>query len=345
MAALLAPGVFGLMAACAPILPMAEGPLRQSLSESAARFCDLRVADPEQAVDVFEPELAERLRAEMRDGRMPRLSGWVGAGHCTVKAVSTQGGSRYYVDLAYPGLTDRLDFWAAGQGRARDLIYGKGGGRLSQTLRPVDPCAPPYGAQPVLWFDERDLTVGSKTELIVYWTRAPGAMEPVPAQCVRDWRITGPGRIEGNGAHLNLPAHAANGATGRVTARVGDQVVTGAYRVLDPSVAPLVGQWSQTSAPCDGEDTARELIFKGDGRFSLTFTPFETYQDAWGGYSMGEGGQSLILSVTGGNRKLASETLVYTLRQVRAGQIELTGAGFVAGRPGCVMTFERDARS
>jgi hypothetical protein len=49
------------------------------------------------------------------------------------------------------------------------------------------------------------------------------------------------------------------------------------------------------------EWTIKELRFKADGEFSVTWEPFEVYKDYWGTYAHEIGQGTLDLVVTGGN--------------------------------------------
>ncbi len=58
---------------------------------------------------------------------------------------------------------------------------------------------------------------------------------------------------------------------------------------------------------CDTGDTVpaaapiRELLFHADGRFSVTWIPFEVYRDYWGTYTQDPRAGRLSLVVEGGN--------------------------------------------
>lgn len=67
------------------------------------------------------------------------------------------------------------------------------------------------------------------------------------------------------------------------------------------SISPIVGRWRQVQADCPGAAPIPELIFRADGRFGVTWTPFETYQDYWGGWTYNSSSSALTLSVDGGN--------------------------------------------
>src|SRR5262249_47999177 len=63
----------------------------------------------------------------------------------------------------------------------------------------------------------------------------------------------------------------------------------------------FVGTWHQFEADCPGAAPVRELIFKADGHYSVTWTPFETYQDYWGDWRYDVRTHVLTLTVAYGN--------------------------------------------
>ncbi|HEY6967611.1 MAG TPA: hypothetical protein VJA94_00165 [Candidatus Angelobacter sp.] len=71
---------------------------------------------------------------------------------------------------------------------------------------------------------------------------------------------------------------------------------------------PLVGLWKQqSSSGCSMPKEApppemiKELEFRADGWFSVTWTPFETYRDYWGTYTAEDRKHTLSLKIDGGN--------------------------------------------
>ena len=71
---------------------------------------------------------------------------------------------------------------------------------------------------------------------------------------------------------------------------------------------PLVGLWrQQSSSGCSMPKEApppeiiRELEFRADGWFSVTWTPFETYRDYWGTYIAENQRHTLALKIDSGN--------------------------------------------
>jgi hypothetical protein len=63
----------------------------------------------------------------------------------------------------------------------------------------------------------------------------------------------------------------------------------------------FVGTWHQFDANCPGAEPVRELIFQPNGHFSVTWAPFETYQDYWGSWRYDARTHVLTLAVDNGN--------------------------------------------
>ena len=63
----------------------------------------------------------------------------------------------------------------------------------------------------------------------------------------------------------------------------------------------FVGTWRQFDADCPGAQPVRELIFQPNGHFSVTWAPFETYQDYWGAWRYDARTHVLTLTVDNGN--------------------------------------------
>src|ERR1700756_2565489 len=77
-----------------------------------------------------------------------------------------------------------------------------------------------------------------------------------------------------------------------------------------PASAPaFVGTWAQAEAECAGAQPVRELIFTADGRYSVTWAPFETYKDYWGAWRYDAATRVLTLSVDGGNYQPSDRVL------------------------------------
>jgi hypothetical protein len=123
---------------------------------------------------------------------------------------------------------------------------------------------------------------------------------------------------------------------------------------------PLVGGWRQAQEkPCNGswinDDRIQGLVFKPDGRFSLTFEPFCTYEDAWGTYAYDAQTGRLSLTLTGGNNSSIRDdfdgdgTAIVDLGErisndvIRVDRLTLEGLGLGLGKHGktCSLSFGR----
>lgn len=78
--------------------------------------------------------------------------------------------------------------------------------------------------------------------------------------------------------------------------------------IFTEATQPLVGTWQQKSRfDCDTRkevtwgEPIRELEFRADGWFSVTWTPFETYRDYWGTYTSQNDTNALSLRIDNGN--------------------------------------------
>jgi hypothetical protein len=109
---------------------------------------------------------------------------------------------------------------------------------------------------------------------------------------------------------LTIEDDVSNGSVYTVSANVEDgrRVVDIEVHVFNPDENPLVGLWrEQGQFTCeereyvDPAETIGELEFRADGRFSVTWAPFEEYRDYWGTYSFNLAAGTLVLDVEGGN--------------------------------------------
>lgn len=64
--------------------------------------------------------------------------------------------------------------------------------------------------------------------------------------------------------------------------------------------SPIMGNWHQLEQDCAAP--IAELLFKTDGTFHVTWTPFETYEDYWGTYRWDAASGQLDLTIDNGNR-------------------------------------------
>lgn len=117
-------------------------------------------------------------------------------------------------------------------------------------------------------------------------------------------------RIGRDSGILTIDPATASGTVFTVSATLhGDQhVVTTEIAIYTPEARPLVGTWQEFAQhSCrTGEEVApelaiEELVFSADGKFTVTWTPFESYVDYWGTYTVDPIRGTIDLHITGGN--------------------------------------------
>lgn len=111
---------------------------------------------------------------------------------------------------------------------------------------------------------------------------------------------------------LKIAINVPSGTVFTISADIqqGRKTLTTQVTVYTAQANPLVGFWhetkqidcqSQAISELEGDDILRELVFKADGTFQATFTPFEVYHDYWGSYTFDPGKGTLDMLVVSGN--------------------------------------------
>lgn len=107
-----------------------------------------------------------------------------------------------------------------------------------------------------------------------------------------------------------------------------------------PSSA-LVGRWRQAETDCGVAIDVRELEFRADGWFSVTWRPFETYRDYSGRWSFNQGTRELELVIEGGNNRptdfMGHGRITLSGGSLHLGEISL---GSAYGRAPCTASFQ-----
>ena len=119
-----------LLAGCAPTIEMREGEGADELRAVVREFCAARASgNVARVAAVFEPKLEAAVLAagDVKLGSRASAA-------CEPGQVWYVGGSRRLVEVKRDGVSDRLDLWLSGQGRAFDLQYGDGGPTLRERL-------------------------------------------------------------------------------------------------------------------------------------------------------------------------------------------------------------------
>ncbi|NRB38119.1 MAG: hypothetical protein HRU20_06575 [Pseudomonadales bacterium] len=133
----------------------------------------------------------------------------------------------------------------------------------------------------------------------------------------------------------------------------------------EPFKNQFSGAWHQTAKLDCGSyeriiaDDIRELVFRVEGstatpeyRFTLTYTPFETYVDYWGSYAFDEESQAISFVADAGNyipEDIQLDNGTYTLITLESGisELEIRDMSFGGhGEPDltlCGYVFERYA--
>ena len=133
-----------------------------------------------------------------------------------------------------------------------------------------------------------------------------------PVEACATWSVdpTEGASIDPDTGALTVDAATPSGSVFTVSVDVenGRRVVSTEVHVFTPQDNPLVGTWKEEAqfACSIGEEAVPEerigeLRFRADGRFSVTWTPFEVYKDYWGTYAYDLAQGDLDLVVTGGN--------------------------------------------
>jgi len=183
-----------------------------------------------------------------------------------------------------------------------------------------------------------EIEPGQVRALRVGTSRGPFmAPNPLPRGCAVRWSLDAraPARIDAQG-RLQIGAHAAPGTEFRVHAAMGSVASAQAVHVVDPRLSPVAGTWRQaqpaacTPAAAGAMEPVRELELRRDGRFTVTFIPFETYHDYWGRYTYDARTGALTLRVEGSNKLSAGVDLAGTARVANG---RLTLDGFWLGQP------------
>jgi hypothetical protein len=129
----------------------------------------------------------------------------------------------------------------------------------------------------------------------------------LPPDCTKDWTLSDPSLASFSEDHTSL--HIAEGATPGAILKIsyragfGARLVSVSMPIVAKDAFVLTGRHSQKAAEgCPRLEPIGELEFTADGRFSVTWHPFETYRDYWGTYRFDAGTGALSMKVDGGNR-------------------------------------------
>lgn len=148
---------------------------------------------------------------------------------------------------------------------------------------------------------------GTALTLTAFWFQGPHQPpEPVALACLRDVAVTPAGAATlSRDGRLRLAADAPSGTMLTVSARVLASQSSVSTLIVGRDEPVLTGTWRQDRVKCDpgrepGEPV-RELKVTGDGRFNVTYQPFESYVDYWGPMTFDAATGAIVLTPEGGN--------------------------------------------
>jgi hypothetical protein len=199
-----------------------------------------------------------------------------------------------------------------------------------------DGCTVPAGRAVLIATEPLEMIPGERRVLQVGMSEAPHTpMEPLPGGCAVRWAVTGGQAHINPDGRLRVHRYTKPGTELTVTAEVAGRTVRQAVHVVDPHPNPIAGTWEQAgAAECAGgapAEPVRELVIRRDGRFTATFTPFESYKDYWGVYTYDRDSGALDMHAVGGNQVPPGLDLAGTAR-VAGGRLTLRDMWL--GQPG-----------
>ena len=220
---------------------------------------------------------------------------------------------------------------------------------LAASRPPVPPPAPGTGCTPeyyrfaFLATDTKIYRQGATVKLTPSIDMQPAGTRPVPVACTSGWSVTGPATLSADRTTLVIAPDAPVGSIVTIAFRHLGKPVEARFQVIGRDELVLTGTWSQRSVEgCRIPEPVGELEFFPGNRFSVTFTPFETYRDYWGSYTFEPATGRIALKVEGGNFVPDALDLEGEAR-LDAGSLVLTGfyLGSRNGTPqsGCTYRF------
>lgn len=198
---------------------------------------------------------------------------------------------------------------------------------------PDTACYPPVWHFAFLATDTKVYRQGATVRVTPTVDISPAGTEALPLRCTSDWSVSGPAALSADRTSITISPDAPVGATVTVGFRHAGKPVEMRFRVVAKDEIVLTGRRSQRSVEgCAAPEPVRELEFRPENRFSVTFVPFETYQDYWGTYAWDADTGRLRLTVEGGNF-VPSNLDLDGVAELKEGRLRLTGL-FLGSRDG-----------
>jgi hypothetical protein len=151
---------------------------------------------------------------------------------------------------------------------------------------------------------------GADITLIPMQVRGP-AREPEPPDCISQWHVDPAlARLSADRRTLHIAADAKTGAELLISYKAEGGEVTRSMRVVGRDEIVLTGIRGQRAVEgCTVQVPVGELEFTEDGRFAVTYRPFESYRDYWGRYQFDPSSGALKLTIEAGNYRPADVDL------------------------------------
>jgi hypothetical protein len=172
---------------------------------------------------------------------------------------------------------------------------------------PVPPPPPDTACYPESWrfaFVATDTKVyrqGTVVRITPTVDKSPAGTAELPLRCTSDWSVSGPATLSPDRTSLTIAPNAPVGGVVAIGFVHAGKAVEARFKVVSRDEIVLTGLWSQRSLEGCSAEPVRELEFRPENRFAVTFQPFETYQDYWGSYAWDPDTGRLRLTVEGGN--------------------------------------------
>jgi hypothetical protein len=172
---------------------------------------------------------------------------------------------------------------------------------------PPDPerCGDGEGVFDFLEIEPGPARQGKTLRIAASQWRGPGTYV-LPLDCTQEWSLSDPSlaALSDDRKSLHIAEGATPGAILKISYRVGRgaRLVSVSLPIVAKDAFVLTGRRSQKSVEgCPGLEPIGELEFTAEGRFAVTWHPFETYQDYWGTYRFAAETGALSMKVDGGN--------------------------------------------
>lgn len=204
-------------------------------------------------------------------------------------------------------------------------------------------CYPPGWNFPFVATDTTVYRQGAVVRITPKVDMSPAGTAELPLKCTYGWSLSGPAKLSADRKSLAIAADAPVGAAVTIGFTFLEKPAQASFKVVAKDEIVLTGLRSQRSLEgCSAPEPVRELEFRPENGFSVTFVPFETYRDYWGSYAWDPDTGRIRLTVVGGNFVPGNLDLEGEA-ELKDGQLRLKdlflGSRDGAPRSGCTYLF------